>query len=282
MKMIFESNYGIPCKKNFQCSSCKKKNKDSCIRTKLLHSNEMAELRRCEINNKKRCKNGVESCKRNTKSGVIYSELLVLINYDKSTETIGKLLVEPNCTKYDYDYDEINYDKFQVYKYKKRVANFRSLLTEKERNDEDVIIIKYIPDPYVTSFSTDIIELYYNAIKFYYTPYRARVYNIIEKKWEEIDFDNWDLVYDKIYNNDNNNYKGSNSTKFIARLEESCKNKFTRNQLTYITTYASKDCFSISDIMAILALLNKQRITINENQFFEIIEKINTLSKKDW
>ena len=273
--MYFESDYGKPCTNKFQCDTCIKKNKDYCIRTKVLYSNEMAELRRCEINNKKRSKNGIEGYKRNTKSGVIYTELVVLINYDKDTETIGKLLEEPNSTKYDYDYDEIVYDKYQVYKYKKRVSKFRSSLTDEEQTDEESIIVKYIPEPYVTSFSKDIIQLYSNAIKFYYTPYRARIYNINDKKWEEIDFDNWDLIYDKIHNS--KAYKGSNSTKFIARLESSSTNTFTRNQLTYITTYASEDCFSISDIIAILTSLANNGITITRQQFFDTIKKINTL-----
>ena len=70
--MTFEKEYGSPCKNNFNCNTCEKKNTAACLRIKLLYSNEKAEIRRCEINNKKRIKNGIESFKRNTKSGKIF------------------------------------------------------------------------------------------------------------------------------------------------------------------------------------------------------------------
>ena len=201
---------------------------------------------------------------------------MVLINYDKDISTIGRLLRDPYTDKYESDYWDIEFNEFQVYKYKKRVSKIRSSLTQQELNDENLIIIKYISDPYVTSFSKEIIELYVYAIKYFYTPTRARIYNVKEKKYEEIEFENWNSIYNKINSKD---YKGNNDTKFIARLSKT-NTKFTRNQLTYIKTYASKECFSISDIKAILDKLNTDGITISENEFFNTLEKINTLSTK--
>ena len=268
----------------YQCSSCSYSgNKDVCLRLKLLQQNEHAEITRAELNNKKRAEQKAPT--RNTYSSIKYEEITVLCNYEQATNDLAVFFIYPYIPKSHYPAYYTTQDvldfKPQVYKRSAAVKAFWNRLSPIQKQNCDTMICLYLPNPYATSFDKEAIDLYTKTLEYYFKPIDARLLNKDTGSYHVRHFNNWDELYEFL-SSDNNNYKGTNNTKFIARMVDSSGCNYSRDKLTlFLNRYGSdKDCFSFTDVKAIKDNLSIKGINITDTQFHEILKKINTLSKK--